>query len=153
MEDCHKFKACLGYPVRPCLKNKQETKWRNTKPKGQELWACRRSRKSSQQLHGNRCNRKCHSDLQRWKPTPPHFLELGQGLRWWRPSAVKVSKESGRKRKGRRACHPQTARYTKAAQLHSEKENSWDQQEHMVWELMSTEECVGLDSDPPRESL
>lgn len=43
MEDCHKFEDSLGYRVRPCFKNKQETKWRNTEPKGQELWAWRRN--------------------------------------------------------------------------------------------------------------
>lgn len=41
----------------------------------------------------------------------------------------------------------------KSAQLHSENENSWGQQEHMVWEPVSTEASVALDSDPPRESL
>lgn len=65
MEDCHKFEASLGYRVRPCFKNKQETKWRNTEPKGQELWAWRRN--PGQAVHSSPAFSaiKCHRGLQR----------------------------------------------------------------------------------------
>lgn len=54
---------------------------------------------------------------------------------------------------GSKGMPPPDSPVHKSAQLHSENENSRGQQEHMVWEPVSTEASVALDSDPPRESL